>query len=158
MAAGLIALLASMERFQTELAGTDELTARVARLRNHALPPSAPQPIAPAVQAGFHQAGIIRSQLAVPWDHLWQAIEESRSDDVALLSVTLDTARGDIGLTGEARNFAALSAFAKALAKHDEFDGVTLNQHNLSDGSPPVVVRFELRLAWRTPAAAGTGS
>lgn len=152
LAAGLLGLAVSMDRYSDELAATDALASRIERLRARQAPSGAPKPPTPAVQAEFRQAGIAASQLAVPWERLWRAIEESRGEDIALLSVALDPARGDIGLTGEARTFPALSAFAKTLAEHGEFESVTLTQHKLSDGAPPVIVRFELRLVWRVPA------
>jgi len=154
LAAGLAALLASMDRYQSEVADVEALESRVERLRARQVHVKAAssQPVPAAVQAGLRQAGLAAGQLAVPWERLWRAIEESRGDDIALLSIALDPARGDIGLSGEARSFPVLSAFADALAEHGAFERVTLTQHKLSDGSPPVVVRFELRLAWRAPA------
>ncbi len=157
LAAGLIGLSVSINAYRTELAGIEAISSRVERLRARQAQSLASKPLAPAVQAGLRQAGLVAGQLAVPWDSLWRAVEASRSDDIALLSVALDPARGEIGLAGEARTFPALSAFAKALAEHGEFDRVTLNQHKLSDGAPPVIVRFELRLVWRAPAVE-TGS
>lgn len=157
LVAGLLALLAAMDRYQGVLADADALEARVARLRarQDQAQATAARPLAPALQAGLRQAGLAAAQLAVPWEQLWRAIEACRGDDIALLAVALDPARGEIGLTGEARSFPVLSAFADALAGHGAFERVTLTQHKLSDGAPPVVVRFELRLAWRAPAAEG---
>jgi len=153
LVAGVLTLLAALQDYQTELGDTAALAARVERLRSRQAQVVPANAISPILRAALKQAGLANAQLAVPWDRLFRAIEESRGDDIALLSLALDPARGDIGLAGEARDLPALSAFAQALSEHGEFADVTLSQHKLSDGVPPVIVRFELRLVWRAPAA-----
>lgn len=153
LAAGVLALLAAMDRYQTELDGVEAVAARVERLKLRQAQAGATQALAPAVAAGLRQAGIGAGLLAVPWERLWRAIETSRGDAIALLSVDLDAGRADIALAGEARDFAALGEFTRALGEQGAFERVSLVQHKLSDGSPPAVVRFELRLTWRAPAA-----
>lgn len=68
---------------------------------------------------------------------------------IALLSVKADAAKRELILSGEARDFTALSAFTSALSSIPIFQNISLVNDKLSAGNPPVVVAFDLRLAWR---------
>ena len=152
---GGIAMLASLSRYEAELARAEALAAQVEHLRTQRPAPIAPPPIPPTLQTAFRQADHFAGQLAIPWNRLWNAIEACRSDDIALLTIELDPERSEIGLAGEARNMHAVDGFSQTLAESGAFSRVSLARHKLSDGPTAAVVRFELRLAWRAPHMEG---
>lgn len=120
----------------------DQMAARLKRGK--------PQEQMPAeMSAQLHQAATAYAQIMTPWDDLFQALETSRTGEIALLSLNADTARKEFALSGEAKDFAALSKFSDMLSSRPVFGRVALSNHRLSEGTPPMVVKFDLMLAWR---------
>ncbi len=101
------------------------------------------------LSAQFDQAATAYAQIMTAWDDLFQALETSRSGEIALLSLTADTAKQEFALSGEAKDFGALSKFSDTLSASPMFRRVALSNHKLSEGTPPIVVKFDLMLAWR---------
>lgn len=120
----------------------DQLAARLQR--------SQPAEKVPAeLSDQIQQAATAYGEIMTPWDDLFQALEASKGNDVALISITADAAKREFALSGEARDFGALSGFSDALSARPLFPQVALSNHRLSEGAPPIVVKFELRLTWR---------
>lgn len=107
------------------------------------------EPIPPELSAQFDQAAAAYAQIMTAWDDLFQALETNRSGDIALLSLSADSTKKEIALSGEAKDFGALSRFSDALSASPRFQRVALANHKLSEGAPPIVVKFDLMLAWR---------
>lgn len=126
----------------------DQLSARVQRRQ-----PQEKMPVELAAQ--FEQATAVQALITTPWDDLFHALEDSRSSEIALLTLNADTARKQFALGGEAKDFAALSNFSDSLSSHPSFGQVALSNHKLSEGALPVVVKFELMLGWREPGGPG---
>lgn len=124
---------------------SDVLHQRTQRLRS-----GDPIPVEMAAQVA--QANAAYALIQTPWEEIFTALEAARDKefgDIALLSVKADAAKRELILTGEAKDFTALSAFTSALSATPVFQNIFLANDKLSAGSPPVVVAFELRLAWR---------
>lgn len=119
----------------------DNLAARLQRQQ--------PQEQVPeALSAQFDQAATAYVQITTAWGDLFHALEMSRSEEIALLSLTADTAKQEFALSGEAKDFGALSKFSDTLSSSSLFRRVALSNHRLSEGAPPIVVKFDLMLAW----------
>ena len=120
----------------------DQLAARLKRQQ--------PREQVPAeLSAQFDQAAAAYTQIKTAWDDLFQALETGRSSDIALLSLTADSGKKEFALSGEAKDFGALSKFSDAMSANPQFRRVALANHKLSEGAPPIVVKFDLMLAWR---------
>jgi Tfp pilus assembly protein PilN len=120
----------------------DQLTARVQRQQ--------PGERVPAeLSAQFDQAAAAYAQITTAWDELFRALEASKTSEIALLSLTADAIKMEFSLSGEAKDFGALSKFSDALSASPVFRLVTLSNHKLSEGAPPIVVKFDLMLVWR---------
>ncbi|MBI2319913.1 MAG: PilN domain-containing protein [Betaproteobacteria bacterium] len=155
LAAGAIALgVAAWEYREQTLANAslqerrDQLAERVERRRPAAL-------ISPEIAAQAEQAGAAYAQLRAPWEEVFHALEAARGAEIALLSLSADAGKREIALSGEARDFAALSAFADTLSASPPFRKATLANHKFSDGAAPIVVKFDLALGWRRPGGEG---
>ncbi len=149
LAAGALVLAAAVWENEQQIeanaalrAERDKLATRVQRSR-----PAENVPV--ELSAQFEQAGAAYAEIMTPWDELFQALEASRSGDIALLSITADATKKEFALSGEAKDFGALSGFSDALSASPLFRRVSLSNHKLSEGAPPIVVKFELALAWR---------
>jgi Tfp pilus assembly protein PilN len=126
----------------------DTLTRRTQQLHNH-------EPIPAGLITQIEQANTVYALLQTPWEEIFTALETvlgKAPNDIALLSVKADAAKQELTLSGEARDFAALSAFTAALSAVSIFQNVSLADDKLSTGSPPVVVTFDLHLTWRGKA------
>lgn len=123
----------------------DVLHQRTQRLRTG-------DPIPAEMAAQVEQANIAYALIQTPWEEIFTALEAARDKapgDIALLSVKADAAKRELVLTGEAKNFTALNTFASALSATPVFQNISLANDKLSAGNPPIVVAFDLRLAWR---------
>lgn len=156
LAAGAIALgAAGWEYYEQTLANAslqarrDQLAERVERKRPAAL-------LSPDLALQAEQAGAAYAQLQVPWEEIFHALEAARGADIALLSLSADAGKQEIALSGEARDFAALSAFADTLSASPLFRKASVANHKFSDGAPPIVVKFDLALGWRRPGGEGS--
>ncbi|NTV94330.1 MAG: PilN domain-containing protein, partial [Thiobacillus sp.] len=90
----------------------------------------------------------VLNQLALPWDRLFSAVEESSGADVALLVMEPDTLKGLVRIGGEAKHLDAALAFVKQLGAHPIFTRVALQNHQVQQQDPQKPVRFSLVAAW----------
>jgi hypothetical protein len=110
-------------------------------------------PLPAELKIQIEQANSVYALISTPWEKILSALEtacKKNSSGIALLSIKADNSKNEIILTGEAKNFAAFSAFTAALSEAPEFQNITLTNDKLSTGNTPVVVNFDLRLNWRT--------
>jgi Tfp pilus assembly protein PilN len=89
------------------------------------------------------------ARLAIPWGELYRCLEENADQDVSLLSVQPNPDKGELRLSGEARNFAALRSYLQRLGESGTLTEVRLLNHEPreSDAQKPVV--FSLVAVWR---------
>jgi len=87
---------------------------------------------------------------ARPWSDLLNRLESQRPQQIALLSLRGDAARGDARITAEARSAADMLAWFDSL-RAAGFGDATLVQHEVQLEAEQQPVRFEIRLDWGTP-------
>jgi hypothetical protein len=114
----------------------------------HAVKRHRPARLAPEDVADERLVWRIRAELALPWDRLFGAIEACASPDVSLLTLTPAPARGELGLSGEARNMAAVLDFLRRLQGSGAFSNVYLRDHHVDAADPQQPVRFSVNLGW----------
>lgn len=105
-----------------------------------------------ATAADLRQAAVVSERLSLPWDGLLHGIERAatrRGRDVALLSIRPDAHRRVVKITGEARDFEAMVAYANLLAQDASMDDVYIESHQIQQQDPQRPVRFELAAHWR---------
>lgn len=88
-------------------------------------------------------------RLATPWSALFLSLEDSIDDGVSLLAVTPDVDKGEVRLSGEAKDFAALRNYLKRLGDTEALTDVRLLGQDVrrSDAQHPIV--FTIVGAWR---------
>ena len=149
LAAGVLALALTAWENERQIEVNTALRAERDQLLGRAQRSLPAEKVPAELSAQIEQAGAAYAEIMTPWDELFQALEASRSNDIALLSITADAAKKEFGLAGEARDFGALSSFSDSLSSSPLFRRVALSNHKLSEGAPPIVVKFDLTLAWR---------
>ncbi|MCC6532010.1 MAG: PilN domain-containing protein [Burkholderiales bacterium] len=86
--------------------------------------------------------------LGRPWDALFADIESAAHEDVALLAIEPDVRRGDVRISGEARDAPALSAYIAHLERTHALERVHLVQHERVADAGERALRFTVSGYW----------
>ena len=103
---------------------------------------------ASALQQEIRQANEILQQLALPWDALFQAVEATSEQEIALLSIQPDVGKRIVRIGGEAKNFDALLAYITRLEDSKILNRVYLTSHEVRTQVAEKPVRFALVANW----------
>lgn len=95
------------------------------------------------------QANQVLRQLSQSWGALFEAVDTSGEQGIALLSLEPDPKKGTVQISGEARDFKALLAYAKQLSTREVFGHVMLQSHQIKQDDPQKPVRFSLLVDWK---------
>jgi Tfp pilus assembly protein PilN len=98
------------------------------------------------------QANQVLRQLSLPWNALFNAVEASAGNDVALLALEPDAQKGTVRISGEAKRLDAVLGFVKHLGTHGVFTRVFLQNHQVQEQDPQRPVRFTLQAVWKVAA------
>lgn len=96
----------------------------------------------------IEQANRIIAQLTLPWEELFNAVESAQNRDIALLDIQPDPGTKSLNISGEARNFAALSGYLLRVQSQRCFSNVFLLKHEVQAEDPQHPIRFELKADW----------
>ncbi|MCQ9374764.1 hypothetical protein NMQ14_10950 [Methyloversatilis sp. XJ19-13] len=152
LAVGAVAAFASFDRWQTtedEVAALRDDNRRAARKAEQARVLARREQDDPALRARIDVARKLSLQRAREWQPLFAELEARGKEDVALLSVEPDAARGVLRVTGEARDLNALFAYAESFADAQAVGAPRIEVFELKDRNGLQVVAFSLRLQWR---------
>lgn len=105
----------------------------------------------PALRARFEVARKLSQQMARDWQPLFAALEARAGEhgQVALLSVEPDANRGQLRVTGEARDLDALFAYAESFGAAGVLAAPRIEVFEFKQREGVQVVAFSLRLNWR---------
>lgn len=87
-------------------------------------------------------------QMTLPWNELFNALEEANSNNIALLGIEPDAKRRVVRVSGEAKNSEALFAYLRALQAIKSMSGVYLKSQQVQERSPEKPIRFTLDASW----------
>ena len=107
---------------------------------------SLPEP----VKRELEGARRVLQELSLPWGALFQSVEASVGEDVALLSVEPDATRGQVRITGEARDYLAVLTLMVRLEEDRALQRVHLVSHEIREDDPHRPYYFALIGRWRT--------
>lgn len=96
--------------------------------------------------------GGVIDHLNIPWPAIFEALEQTLPDDIALLAVEPDALHGRIRLQFEAKSLDALLAYSGVLKSTSPFGAVLLVKHETNDvdANRPVRLSIDLRLQGAT--------
>jgi Tfp pilus assembly protein PilN len=100
-----------------------------------------------AVEARKAADRVLRA-LNAPWGTFLSGIEAAAHDDVALLSLQADPGSAAVRVSGEARNFAAMTAYVRRLEAAPVLTEVRLSGHEVRQQDPRRPVAFALTAKW----------
>lgn len=81
---------------------------------------------------------VIRT-LATPWDEMFDALETAQDDSVALLSIAPERAAGRLAMSGEAKNYEALTAWLARLDASGGLQHAQLLAHEIKGSDRHIV-------------------
>lgn len=149
LGAGLLALAAVIADYREVAQATGDWQEQLERLqqpaRRRALPRTGDaREWQPLVQA----ARGVAQDLRRPWAALFAALEAAKTDDVALLAVSPEVARGGVRIAGEARQREAMLAFIERLGREKALRNVVLLEDQIQQHDPEKPVRFLIAADW----------
>jgi hypothetical protein len=87
------------------------------------------------------------AKLSTPWDVLFESLEASRIDDLALTEIDPDPANGTVVLSGEAKDYLTVLTYVARLADQPGLRSVRLARHE--DGGEKKGFLFAISARWR---------
>jgi Tfp pilus assembly protein PilN len=103
----------------------------------------------PAERAEITQARAASTQLNYPWDAVFDAIEKAQHPDVALLSIDPKSKTGQIRLTAEAKDAAAMTSYIANLQHSPMLGRALLTSHQMQIQQPGTPLRFQVLAQWK---------
>jgi hypothetical protein len=88
-------------------------------------------------------------ELSLPWDALFRSVETAAGKNIALLSIEPDVSRGQVRITGEARDYVSALNFLVRLEEGRTLERVHLLNHELREEDPYRPYRIALVGHWR---------
>jgi Tfp pilus assembly protein PilN len=149
VAAAIVAMGFYYRNLSVQAERLDELVQRV----EHKLYPGrsgAKTSTADAQRAGaeIKVANEVIMQLSLPWNELFNALEEANSSNIALLGIEPNANKRVVRVSGEAKNSAALFAYIRILQAHKSMSGVYLKHQQVQEQNPEKPIRFTLDASW----------
>lgn len=99
-------------------------------------------------EAEARQMEAVIQQLALPWDSLFKALEDTKSAKVALLAIEPDPKKGNLVIAAEAKNTSDVLRYIDKLQDEPMLRDVFLIQHQVQKQDPARPIRFQLSAAW----------
>lgn len=173
--AAIVAIVNDYRHTTGQIAMTESLaTGRNSEARRQMAINQRPRGDAQKVALETKRAGEVISQLNIPWDELFRAVESTdkrrsadpvqqselkalglersaKSEDgneVALLAIEPDPSKGQVKLTAEARNLTAMLDYVRQLQQQSSLTDVYLQNHQVQQQDAEKPVRFTLTATW----------
>lgn len=108
------------------------------------------------VQSEVKRANEVIVQLDLPWGPLFEALEGSSHETVALLGIQPDAQKRALTLAAEAKDMPSAVAYVKRLGHEPILSGIHIVNHQVQDQDPDKPLRFSVQAVWREKPQ-GTG-
>ncbi|MBS1190543.1 MAG: pilus assembly protein [Rhodocyclaceae bacterium] len=98
-------------------------------------------------------ATVVFRDINRPWEALFKALEEARSDDIAFLTLAPDPVRGSVQIGGEAKGRDAILGFVDRLGQGGVLKNVFLQEDVQQSQDPQKPYRFLVTAEWAGAAS-----
>jgi len=99
--------------------------------------------------AKIEEAKKFASFLMIPWGDVFNALESSDLDDLALLAIEPDAKKRQLKITAEAKNKDILFSYLEKLEASDELANVYLLKHEVVEDVDQHPIRFVAVATWK---------
>jgi hypothetical protein len=103
-------------------------------------------------QSEIRRANEVILQLDLPWGPLFEAVEGSSHETVALLGIQPDAQKRTVSLAAEARDMPSAVAYVKRLGREPILSETHIINHQVQDQDPDKPLRFSVQAVWREKA------
>ena len=132
------------ERLEAAQARQDLLRERLRASGPRAMPPADAQ-----TTADIQRANLVIDELVVPWERLFDAIEEADAIGLGALALTPNARDRTLRLAGEARDLNELLAYVDRMGAQPLLGEVHLQSYNTVARDGQSVLSFNLAAVWR---------
>ncbi len=94
------------------------------------------------------QANAAILQLSLPWKDLFEALETTRKNEVAILAIEPDVKKGLVNISAEAKKLDSMLDYVASLQKVALFHEVLILNHQVQEQNPEKPIRFVVQAAW----------
>jgi hypothetical protein len=154
LVAALAALVLMGDYYQTlnqQIALWEGKIERIERKSSHRTLASRPltEQAARAQLLEVKQANQVVRQLSLPWNVLFNAVETTSEQNIALLSLEPDPGKGTVTIRGESKDLESLLNYARQLSTREVFGSVMLQNHQVQQADPEKPLRFSILAEWK---------
>ncbi len=147
-------LLAYSQLLQANAELRSELQGTLARLKINKQDLKRQPAPTPQERSAIAQARAATAQLNYPWASLLNLMETVQHPDVALLALEPKSRNGQIRLTAEAKDAAAMMAYVSSLQQNPFLQNAFLTTHQVQIQQPGTPIKFQILAQWKgSPAA-----
>jgi hypothetical protein len=100
----------------------------------------------------IRRANEVILQLDLPWGALFEAVEGSSHETVALLGIQPDAQKRTVSLAAEAKDMPGAVAYVKRLGREAILSETHIINHQVQDQDPDKPLRFSVQAVWREKA------
>ena len=147
-----VALALALDVGASFLRARDAVSDREARLAR--APSSKMRPAAAARATSPEEIALAREtirRISIPWPNLFGALESTKSNDIALVSIEPDTEAGTVLISGESKDYLGVLNYVSRLQSARTLRQVELARHEIKDSEPQRPVAFSISASWRDP-------
>jgi len=153
---GLLVLAGVLLQFRQITEEVNYWTNRVERLEKQQQQKTAPRTrgtprvkeFSQEIRKEIIQANAILDQINLPWEALFDSIEQAATEEIALLSLQPTVPNQTLRISGEAKNMSELLDFVEALERELTFENVHLLNYKIKQDNPHRPIVFRLTAAW----------
>lgn len=147
--AGLLTFVVAMADYRGVADETESWQTELARLQQSSQARRLPRAgNAQEMQQMAQAASTVTRDIQRPWEALFHAVEEAKSDEVALLTLTPDATRGVVQITGEAKGRDSILAFVGRLGQSGVLKNAFLVEDQRLEGESERAYRFLVSADW----------
>jgi hypothetical protein len=148
---GLVAAVITWQLYQSKQSELIALEAETAQLKQiQKIQPTVKQTNVAIAPEKLRELQETVNVLAMPWDSLFEAIENTQNKDVTLLSLEPNPKKQQLLLTGEAKNLQIALQYIAQLQKQSVLSQVFLQKHSVDESNVSKPVRFSVQAQWET--------
>ncbi len=153
---GLLVLVGVILQFRQITEEVNHWTNRVERLEKQQQKKTAPRTrgtprvkeFSQEIRKEIIQANAILDQINLPWEALFDSIEQAATEEIALLSLQPTVPNRTLRISGEAKNMSELLDFVEALERELTFENVHLLNYKIKQDNPHRPIVFLLTAVW----------
>jgi hypothetical protein len=111
-------------------------------------PPAAAPLVLPEARVSAINAAIV--QLNLPWQALFESIEQAKPKNIAILSLEPDGRKRILRVLAESKAADDMLDFVRMLREQPRFADATLTRHEINLQDPNRPLRFTLEVSWKS--------